>query len=178
MREDSIEDLFVQKGAWLFNYANKILKNATEAEDAVSATMVTLLRVVQQGKYKGTGPLQAYARVVLKNECLGVFRKRRRRKEQTLQEWGLTATTEPIERSDRNEAIGILVPAIAKIKRRRLRETAEALLQHHTVKDAQESLGVSRKYMGVLSHRARATLREILDAEGMDLVDLPEGRTR
>lgn len=159
----------------LFRTAWSVLKNRSEAEDAVQAAYVAAFAAM--GRFEGKSSLSTWLTRIVLNEALGRLRKRKRRQAQ-LEQQGVTALDSYRETLMRGSEPDAPDAALAREQVRRLLEQAIADLPEAfrtvfvmgdveglSVEDTAEVLGILPSTVKTRRLRARRRLQQSLAPE-------------
>jgi RNA polymerase sigma-70 factor (ECF subfamily) len=168
--QQAFETLMRRHNSRLFRVARAILRDDTEAEDAVQEAYLRAYR--RLGDFRGDAQLSTWLTRIVINECLMRMRKRKRsRVVVPFEEWQAGADP-PEVRDDRRELPSqqMLREEMRQLLERRIDELPEAFrtvfvmreVEEMSVEDTAECLSIPAATVRSRLFRARALLRESL----------------
>lgn len=164
---ERVAQLADQHGRMVFATAYRVLGNAQDAEDALQKVFLKLLSKwngrLKPGAVRDWG---AFLRVAASRCALDMLRRkaRRRRTTDALSEGvGLAAEEGPRHLATRREEARLLREALGSLPKRDARIFALRYFEELPYAEIAEQVNVSVSQVGVILHRARKRLQEILE---------------
>jgi RNA polymerase sigma-70 factor (ECF subfamily) len=163
---ERVAELADRHGRMVFATAYRVLGNAEDAEDALQKVFVKLLSKwngrLKPGAVRDWG---AFLRVAASRCALDMLRRKARRKRtaDTLSAIGLAAEENPRHLATRREEAGLLREALSSLPKRDARVFSLRYFEDFAYAEIAEQMNVSVSQVGVILHRARKRLREILE---------------
>lgn len=144
------------------NAAIKILKNQSDAEDAVQNAFMQVIRHFEKTYQIPCDELPFWLISIVKNEAYMILRKQKRMV--PLEDWDNYSS----QSVDVLDYIG-LVDLFAKLPDTYRRTLEMKILLGYTNKEIAAHLGITESAVGTRINRGRRLLKEILDKEGFQL---------
>jgi RNA polymerase sigma factor (sigma-70 family) len=175
---ERVTELADRYGQMVFATAYRVLGNAQDAEDTLQEVFLKMV-----SKWNGRlrpGAVQdwgAFLRVTASRCALDMLRRKARRKRTTdrlSEEAELAAEENPRHLANRREEAKLLRQALSSLPKRDARIFALRYFEDLPYAEIGEQMNVSVSQVGVILHRARKRLREIL--EPMVVPASPSGR--
>ena len=154
---DDIEILISQYGDMLYRLCLIMLKNESDAEDAVQELYIRLHAAVRNGKAPKN--MTAYAMSVLKNICIDTMRRRMVRKAETVDERIPLEDPLPDSRMASKDMLERLMTEMDKLPDPQARILKMKALEGLDYKEISERTGLSQVHVRVLVSMARKTLK-------------------
>lgn len=162
-----VSELVDQHGEMVFATAYRILGSSADAEDVFQEVFMKVLRgwdrIVRSGTMREWG---AYLRVITTRRAVDVLRRTKRRKHVGV-EW-IEHLAGPDGKNPRqivmqNEMANVMRRALAKLPKKESRVFCLKYFEGLSYEQIAGQVGITVDSVGVLLHRARKRLREILD---------------
>ena len=179
---ERVAELADRYGQMVFATAYRVLGNAQDAEDTLQEVLLKLL-----GRWNGRlkpGAVRdwgAFLRVAASRCAVDLLRHRTRRRRATdalSEDVGLTAGQNPRHLANRREEATLLRKALSSLPRRDARIFALRYFEDFPYADIAEQMNLSTSQVGVILHRARKRLREILEPMVVPVSPEQEGSRR
>lgn len=164
---EQVAELVHEHGRMVFTTAYRILGNAQDAEDALQEVFLKVLsRWNGRLKANAVRDWGAYLRAAASRSAVDALRRRRSWKEKPGEKMDtLEAPPEQNPRSlaAQREKARLLRRALGALPKREARLFALRYFEDFSYEQIAEQTGMSVSLVGVLLHRARARLREMLE---------------
>jgi RNA polymerase sigma-70 factor (ECF subfamily) len=164
---EQVAELADQHGRMVFATAYRVLGNAEDAEDTLQEVFLGLLSKwngrLKPGAVRDWG---AFLRVAASRCALDMLRRKARRKRTTdalSREVGPAPNENPRHQANRREEAQLLRQALSSLPKRDARVFALRYFEDFPYAEIAEQMNVSVSQVGVILHRARKRLREILE---------------
>jgi RNA polymerase sigma-70 factor (ECF subfamily) len=162
--ERAFETLVRRYGSRMLATARRLLRSEHDAKDAVQEAFLAVHRSI--GTFSRQAPLSAWLRRIVVNQALRKLQVRQRKRETSLEDLLLVVDVaqEPadvvIDRQRACQTVRNLIDALPDPYR-----TALVLrdIEELSTRDAAEQLGISETCMKVRLHRARQSLRDLME---------------
>jgi len=164
---EQVEELADRYGQMVFATAYRVLGNAQDAEDTLQEVFLKLL-----GRWNGrlkpdaVRDWGAFLRVAASRCALDMLRRKVRRKRTTdtlNEEVGLAGKEDPRRSANQREEARLLRQALSLLPNRDARIFALRYFEDFSYAEIAEEMSLSTSQVGVILHRARKRLREILE---------------
>lgn len=157
-----LEQVYLRYRALMFYVANRILNDASDAEDAVHQSFISIAEHIEKISSPVCTKTQSFVVTIVEHKAIDIYRRRTRRRVVPLED---DAVGLPVESAR-------LSPLAAAIGRLPARYRQFILLKYHCGYSNQEvadMLGLSYEGVHSLDQRAKKKLKALLEEEGVSL---------
>ncbi len=175
-RRQQLGELFLRDRDRLRSVALRILRDPTEAEDAVQDAFVSACRSLDS--FRGQARLSTWLHRIVYNAALMRLRSRRRRRDCSLEadlEGSLqTGARAPDEEIAQRELCGALLRVASQLDARSLELLAARYLRDEPLRTIARRQRITPSAAKTRVHRARASLREMLEHSSLRRSEVAE----
>lgn len=171
-QRDKFTELYNTYRYTMLYVANSILKNQSEAEDAVHDAFLKILEMIAQIGEVNCSKTKSLIVIIVKNKAIDRFRREKRTEQQPLEEYEYTLADEESDPGDiviGRQGYERLVAAIGSLGDKYQSALELKYIHGYSNSEIARILDIEPKTVNMRLYRAKGKLREILAKEGEGL---------